>query len=418
MNFPHGNGSSSEISSSVFTYPFEKTIKAISNIIARRKLLSSIFRLLAVAASIAVSIYVPQIPAVSIYLIGFISAGIGVTGAGAIAIGSVGMAIILTGISIAITKKFFQYYHKRRYGFSNPEHRLTNRDIEKIRKRYPELSETQIDVKIDEIRKKIHHLSVQIRKYKSEERHSDAKALKYILNRLKTGDLETYDNYYRTENFKRAIKKSNLRKKLEELVKKYPELAVKYEELLKETADIDEVYEMNYEEISAEISALDSPDYGSRVGSGSSQRKPLPLPPRPLPNPAPNSRSTPPSLPTFPGPRSKAGPQRKLPKFQAAAANLSGPAPDPEIELLPPPPTFMRHSKEQELASLKASTFQVGKESVDDGKDHVIEDAKRMLLMWPRYKELSNSHDPHRIAAALALELEGQIKKSKKIPQP
>jgi prepilin signal peptidase PulO-like enzyme (type II secretory pathway) len=215
---------SKELPSTIFMYPFEKIIKAFSNLANGRKIAPSIARIITVIACIAISCYLPQIPAISVYLIGFISAGIGISGAGALAIGTMGLSIVLMAVSLAIVKKAFQLYYSHKYEVTNSEHRLTARDIKRYKELYPEMSEEQMNKFINDVQEKIQYVLQQLKKYKKQERYDMAKSMKYILNRLKYGDIESFDNYYQVEVYKRTRHIEKLQKALDSLNAKHPEL--------------------------------------------------------------------------------------------------------------------------------------------------------------------------------------------------
>lgn len=212
-----------QVPSIIFIYPFEKGIRSINNLCHGRKIAPSIARIATIIISIGISIGLPQIPQVSIYLIGFISASVGIQGLAAMTLGTFALGVILTAVNIAMVSKFFDAYYKHKYGHPNPEYRLTRRDRKLYSKLYAELSREELEDLLKSVDKKIKHLVLNIERNKDQGRKDKVFSLKHVLYKLKQGDLETYNKYYEEENYKRNLNIINLKRALNSLGKDIPD---------------------------------------------------------------------------------------------------------------------------------------------------------------------------------------------------
>jgi len=184
-----------ELSPSIIKYPIEKIVKAIVNITLSRKVSSSIGRLIAASIGIGIGIYLPNVSQVGV-LLAYLALDLNLSAATALTLSTVVSAWICCSFCIYITKSAFQSYYFNKYGVTNPEHRLTENDKRYIYNNNLDKTDEEINKLIFVIEKRIDLVVVDLQRLKQKENVNAIQHLKLVLNKLKKGDLEFFDEYY------------------------------------------------------------------------------------------------------------------------------------------------------------------------------------------------------------------------------
>ncbi|MBP9722483.1 MAG: hypothetical protein KBD64_04910 [Gammaproteobacteria bacterium] len=188
-------GGLEKLAPAVLRFPIEKTIKAFVNIKLGRKLTSSYLRIFALIIGLIIGNMFPQIGELMALLITLVAVPVSpalITGL------SLFCSMYLTAaVCMYLVKKSLQYYYTKKYGFSNPEYRLTNHDCMIIKENFPDLKKTELAELFKSLEKKIAKISNEIRKLKQVKPGEQLQNAKYTLNQLKLGNLSAYDDYFK-----------------------------------------------------------------------------------------------------------------------------------------------------------------------------------------------------------------------------
>lgn len=194
MNKFHGL---ENVAPSIIKFPFVSAFKAIVNIKLGRKIPSSIARIAALCLGLFMGYFFPGIGSFMSFFLGlFVTNPLSVSLVTGL---NYAVSMVLSAaVFMFITKKIFQYYYLNKYGVTNPELRLTEKDIKQLRLLYEDdgLTRQEINKKIDSINARVRYLVNQIKLYKIIGQETKQKALKYALNCLKRGDFSVFHEFY------------------------------------------------------------------------------------------------------------------------------------------------------------------------------------------------------------------------------
>ena len=185
----------SELSPKLVKYPVEMLIKAFVNLALNRKVPSSICRILAAFIGIAIGIMLPQLSEIALFF-AYIALDINLSLTSAITISTIISSWVCCSACIHLTKKAFQSYYFHKYGDSNSEHRLTENEKRYIYNNNLDKTDEEIKKLIAVIEKRIDLIIVELQQLKIKENENAIKHVKLVLNKLKKGDLEFFDEYY------------------------------------------------------------------------------------------------------------------------------------------------------------------------------------------------------------------------------
>jgi hypothetical protein len=186
------------VAPAILRFPIEKTVKAIANLYARRKIPSSIGRLVALGVGLALGFFFPQVGQAAFFLLSLLM-GITINTAVTIVLSTIASMYLMGTLAMFLTKKGFQFYYNNRYGVSNPEHRLTDRDRKRLYELYADRSEAEAQKEVALIEKRINFLANEIRYLKLKKQPEAAENAKYVLNCLKLGQTTAFETYYERE---------------------------------------------------------------------------------------------------------------------------------------------------------------------------------------------------------------------------
>jgi len=184
-----------ELSPKILKYPIEKIVKAIVNITLDRKVPSSIGRLIAAGIGIGIGMYLPQLSQIGVIL-AYIALDLSLSSATALTLSTIISAWICCSFCIYVTKSAFQSYYFNKYGVTNPEHRLTENDKRYIYNNNLDKTDEEINKLISVVEKRIDLVVVDLQRLKQKENENAIQHVKLVLNKLKKGDLEFFDEYY------------------------------------------------------------------------------------------------------------------------------------------------------------------------------------------------------------------------------
>lgn len=195
---------------SIVKFPFVTAIKAVVNLKLGKKIPSSLAKIFALIAGLAIGYLFPEIGSFMSFFLNLfmtnpmntkISAGI-----------TYACSMVLSAsVLMFVTKKVFQYYYMSKYGVTNPELRLTESDRKTLNLLFEDekLSKPEIIEKINDIEVRIKYLVNKIRLYKLTGNDEGKETAKFALSALKRGDFLIFEEYFETSFKSRGKKTAN-----------------------------------------------------------------------------------------------------------------------------------------------------------------------------------------------------------------
>jgi len=210
-------GGLDNLTPAIIKFPIEKIIKAIVNLELNRKKVSSYARLVAGGVGLIIGYLFPQIGAIMAVLITLVSLT-PLNPAFATSITLLCSMVLTSAVMIYLVKKTFQYYYAKKYGFSNPESRLTDHDLKLLAIKFSYLDSSEYKKLIARIEKQIVFLVHEMKKFKLLKQYDQHENVKYVVNCLKMGDISAFNDYYNEQQGQSVIKNNTRQQQLERLV--------------------------------------------------------------------------------------------------------------------------------------------------------------------------------------------------------
>lgn len=195
-----------KITPSIIKFPFEQLLRSVINLKIGRKVPSSIAKIFAFIGGLAMGYLLPEIGNFMAFFLGlFVTTPFS---AAVISTITVACSMILSASALMyLTKKMFQFYYEEKYGVSNPELRLTDRDRNILFLKFAEangdLENDDINKKINELNNKITYMLGKIKIYKLTNQDTHRKTAKLAVTGLKIGDTAIFDEYFNTDYIKK-----------------------------------------------------------------------------------------------------------------------------------------------------------------------------------------------------------------------
>ncbi len=202
-----------KIAPDIIKFPFVKTFKAIINLKLQRKIGSSIARICALTAGLAIGYIFPEIGSFMSFFVNlFIANPLNPLVLNTISIAA--SMVLSASVMMFITKKLFNYYNTQKYGVSNSELRLTerNRKLLNLKFTLDGLSKEKVNKRIQQIEDRIHFLVNKITLYKLSNDYDLKTTAKVALNGLKRGDISFFLVNYEVDFARHNKRMSDLKK--------------------------------------------------------------------------------------------------------------------------------------------------------------------------------------------------------------
>lgn len=177
-----------KIAPDIIKFPFVETFKAIINLKLHRKVASSIAKICALIVGLIIGYIFPEIGGFMSFFINlFITNPVNAAVLNTITLAA--SMVLSASVLMFITKKLFNYYNTQKYGVSNSELRLTERDRKILELKFTDdgLSKEKVNKRIQQIEDRINFLVNKITLYKLSNDNDLKVTAKVALNGLKEG---------------------------------------------------------------------------------------------------------------------------------------------------------------------------------------------------------------------------------------